>query len=46
MKLDYIKCHGSGNEFVMIDSTRVDLQGIDLAELSRFACNRAEAIGY
>lgn len=45
MKLDYIKCHGSGNEFVMIDSTRVDLQGVDLAELSRFACNRAEAIG-
>ena len=45
MKLEYIKCHGSGNEFVMIDSTRVDLQGVDLAELSRFVCNRTEAIG-
>ena len=29
----------------MIDSTRVDLQGVDLAELSRFVCNRTEALG-
>ena len=45
MKLDYIKCHGSGNEFVMVDATRHNMQGIDLAELSRYACNRNGSIG-
>lgn len=45
MKLDYIKCHGSGNEFVMIDATANDLHGLDLAELSRYACNREHSIG-
>ena len=31
MKLSYIKCHGSGNEFVMVDAVGVELQGVDLA---------------
>lgn len=40
MKLSYIKCHGSGNEFVMVDAVGVELQGVDLASLSRFVCSR------
>ena len=45
MKFDYIKCHGSGNEFVMVDAVKHNLDGIDLAEFSRFICNRGESVG-
>ena len=45
MKFDYIKCHGSGNEFVMVDAVKYDLNGIDLAEFSRFICNRNNSVG-
>ena len=45
MKFDYTKCHGSGNEFVMVDSLKFNLEGIDLAEFSRFICNREESVG-
>lgn len=45
MKFDYIKCHGSGNEFVMVDAVKQDFCGIDLAEFSRFICDREGAVG-
>ena len=45
MKFDYIKCHGSGNEFVMVDSLDFNLEGVDLAAFSRFICNRETAVG-
>lgn len=45
MKFDYIKCHGSGNEFVMVDAIANNLQGIDLAALSRYVCRRDDSIG-
>ena len=45
MKFDYIKCHGSGNEFVMVDAVRHNLEGVDLAEFARFICNRNGAVG-
>lgn len=45
MKFDYIKCHGSGNEFVMVDAVKFDLSGIDLAEFARFICNREHSLG-
>ena len=45
MKFDYIKCHGSGNEFVMVDAVKHNLEGIDLAEFARFICNRNGAVG-
>jgi diaminopimelate epimerase len=45
MKFDYIKCHGSGNEFVMVDAVKYNLDGIDLADFSRFICNRDSAVG-
>ena len=45
MKFDYIKCHGSCNEFVMVDAVKHNLDGIDLAEFSRFICNRKNSVG-
>ena len=45
MKFDYIKCHGSGNEFVMVDAVKHNLDGVDLAEFSRFICNRENSVG-
>ena len=45
MKFDYIKCHGSGNEFVMVDAVKYNLEGIDLVEFARFVCNRESAVG-
>lgn len=45
MKFDYIKCHGSGNEFVMVDTIKFPLEGIDLAEFARFVCDRESSVG-
>ena len=45
MKFDYIKCHGSGNEFVMVDAVKHNLDGIDLVAFARFVCNRDSAVG-
>lgn len=45
MKFDYIKCHGSGNEFVMVDAVKHNLEGVDLAEFARFICDRNGAVG-
>ncbi|MBQ5648165.1 MAG: diaminopimelate epimerase [Alistipes sp.] len=45
MKFDYIKCHGSGNEFVMVDAVKFDLSSINLAEFTRFICDRNNSVG-
>lgn len=45
MKFDYIKCHGSGNEFIMVDAVKNNLDGINLADFARFVCNREDAVG-
>ena len=45
MKFDYIKCHGSGNEFVMVDAVKHNLDGIDLAAFARFICDRDDSVG-
>ena len=45
MEFEYIKCHGSGNEFVMVDAVKYNFEGIDLAEFSRFICNRECSVG-
>lgn len=39
-ELEYIRCHGSGNRFVMIDAVRcaAALDGCDLEALARAAC--------
>jgi diaminopimelate epimerase len=44
-ELRFIKCHGSGNDFVMIDAVEQDLQGYDLASLTRDVCDREKGIG-
>ena len=43
--LKFIKCHGSGNDFVMIDAVEQDLQGLDIATLSQDVCDREKGIG-
>ena len=45
MNFEYIKCHGSGNEFVMVDAVKYNLDGIDLAELARVVCDRNSSVG-
>ena len=45
MEFEYIKCHGSGNEFVMVDAVKYNFEGVDLAEFSRFICNREDSVG-
>ena len=45
MNFDYIKCHGSGNEFVMVDAVKHNLDGIDLAAFARFICDRENSVG-
>ena len=45
MKFDYIKCHGSGNEFVMVDAVKHNLDGINLADFARFVCDRGNSVG-
>ena len=45
MEFEYIKCHGSGNEFVMVDAVKYNFEGVDLAEFSRFICNREGSVG-
>ncbi len=43
---EIIKCHGSGNDFILIDTTtRVELQGVDWSSFARVACDRARGIG-
>ena len=45
MEIEYIKCHGSGNLFIMVDSTVCDLAGVDLGSLSRQVCDCDGGIG-
>lgn len=43
--IEIIKCHGSGNDFVMVDATREQLDGIALGEFARRVCDRERGIG-
>lgn len=47
IELQFTKCHGSGNDFVLIDAiaAQAALEGVDLAALSRAACDRRTGIG-
>ena len=43
---EIIKCHGSGNDFIMVDTTRMDnAAAIDWSAFARIACNRTHGIG-
>lgn len=47
IELQFIKCHGSGNDFILIDTVAQPhaTAGTDLAALSRAACDRSKGIG-
>ena len=47
MQVEIIKCHGSGNDFIMVDTTRLEAAAatIDWSEFALKMCNRKEAIG-
>ncbi len=43
---EIVKCHGSGNDFILIDTTkREELQGVDWSAFARVACDRERGIG-
>ena len=43
---EIIKCHGSGNDFILIDTTvREELQSVDWSAFARVACDRKSGIG-
>ena len=43
---EIIKCHGSGNDFIMIDTTCDErLQSVDWSTFARVACDRTTGIG-
>ena len=44
--MEFIKCHGSGNDFILIDTTASSaLQGVDWSAFARVACDRSSGIG-
>lgn len=43
---EIIKCHGSGNDFIMVDTTRMaDAGVVDWSAFARVACDRVNGIG-
>ncbi len=43
---EIIKCHGSGNDFIMVDTTRLEnATAIDWSAFARVACDRTHGIG-
>lgn len=45
MEIGFIKCHGSGNDFVMVDAVGQRLSDVSLPSLARAACDRQKGIG-
>ena len=45
MKLEFVKCQGSGNDFVMIDAVGQRTDDIDMAALSSALCDRRGPLG-
>ena len=46
IEFEIVKCHGSGNDFIMIDTTLdATLQSVDWSAFARLACNREHGIG-
>jgi len=42
--MQFYKCHGAGNDFVIIDSD-TSLEGVDLSKLAKAVCHRRYGIG-
>ncbi|MBP3482506.1 MAG: diaminopimelate epimerase [Alistipes sp.] len=45
MKLKFIKCHGSGNDFVMIDAVAQSIGDVNIGNLAVDVCDRSGGIG-
>ena len=45
MELEFIKCQGSGNDFVLVDAIARRMEGIDLAALAVSVCDRRGPVG-
>ncbi len=46
IEFEIVKCHGSGNDFIMIDTTLdTTLQSVDWSAFARLACDREHGIG-
>lgn len=43
--MKFVKMHGAGNDFVVVDGLAEDLESLDLVELSRRMCDRHFGIG-
>lgn len=43
--IPFVKMHGIGNDFVLVDGTRTDLSGYDLHALARALCDRHLGVG-
>lgn len=44
-QVEIIKCHGSGNDFILIDATCDQMRGMDITHFTRWACDRERGIG-
>lgn len=45
MQLAFTKCHGSGNDFALVDARDPVIEGIDWAPVARLICDRAGPVG-
>ena len=43
--MKFVKMHGAGNDFVVIDSVKDSIAEVDLPAVARNACNRQFGIG-
>lgn len=44
-QIEIIKCHGSRNDFVMVDTTREDMSAVDWSAFARMVSDRESGIG-
>lgn len=45
MEIAFTKCHGSGNDFALVDARDAALAGIDWAPVAQLICDRAGPVG-
>tara|TARA_B100001123_G_scaffold313135_1_gene350256 strand:- start:976 stop:1827 length:852 start_codon:yes stop_codon:yes gene_type:complete len=44
-QIDFLKMHGAGNDFVLVDLYRSPYDNVDWSEFAKYACNRHFGIG-
>jgi diaminopimelate epimerase len=45
MQLAFTKCHGSGNDFILLDARRIDLSDAEWGRIARTLCERGGPVG-